>query len=151
MIDSPQNINKIITKYIGKKNSVLQLIYDIQKINDYLNLEILSYIAKKTGYKLSNLVQYATFYSIFKTEKPKKYIIKISFDPNCFLNGAFLIENFIKIKLSKINDLIEIEKIYTINNFSHIDLTINEISFTNVTLANLPQILEEYFSNREEI
>ena len=70
-------IDNIISKYEGKKGTLIAILQDVQKLNGYLSQEVMEYIAQKTGKSASTIYGIATFYTQFRLQPIGENIIRI--------------------------------------------------------------------------
>ncbi|MGD9346138.1 MAG: NAD(P)H-dependent oxidoreductase subunit E, partial [Candidatus Aminicenantes bacterium] len=59
-------VDQILKKYQGKKNSLVQVLLEIQEENRWLPQDVLESISKKLGVPLSRIMQIVTFHNTFR-------------------------------------------------------------------------------------
>ena len=142
MISNPESeINKIISKYIGKKDFILRILYELQNKYGFIKKEWLLMISDKLRYPVSKLMDIVSFYNFFILSSTKKNLIKIYYSPSCFVKNA----KSIKIYLENHPDIKNYEIMY-LHNENCIDSLCIEIGdkfFENVKLENISQIIKE--------
>ncbi|RLD54608.1 MAG: NADH-quinone oxidoreductase subunit NuoE [Bacteroidetes bacterium] len=109
MIKDQNEINTIITKYIGKKGILIPLLQEVQNIQNYLSKETMRYVAEKTGIKLAEIYGVATFYTMFCLKPQGKHIIRVCKGTACHVSGANAIASSVRneLKLGKDKDTTE--------------------------------------------
>jgi NADH-quinone oxidoreductase subunit E len=100
MIKNKKQIDEIISKFIGKKGSLIPLMQEIQNIERYLSKDTMKYISEKSGVKLAEIYGVATFYTMFKLKPQGKHIIRICKGTACHVSGANSIARSLKQELN---------------------------------------------------
>ena len=85
------DIEEIIEKYLQKKDSLISLLQDIQRLFGYLPQEELSLAAQKLDISLSKLYGVATFYNQFSFTPQGKNVIHLCTGTACHIKGADLL------------------------------------------------------------
>lgn len=93
----------IISKYEGKKGSLISILQDVQEHYNYLPIDALNYIAKETGIKPAKIHGVATFYTQFRLKPVGENLIMLCQGTACHVNGSKGIEEAINEEL-KIKD-----------------------------------------------
>ncbi len=83
-----ENIDKILEKYYGIRDSNISILQDIQEEYGYLPYEVLLYVSEKRGVPLQELYGIATFYKQFSLIPKGKYQISICLGTVCYVKGA---------------------------------------------------------------
>lgn len=83
-----EKVKKIITKYKGKKDTLIPLLQEVQKEFNYVPKEAIDLIAKEMDMFPVNIYGVVTFYSMFKLDPPGKHIIKLCQGTACHVMGG---------------------------------------------------------------
>ncbi|KQC10155.1 MAG: NADH dehydrogenase [Candidatus Cloacimonas sp. SDB] len=100
MIKNKKQIDEIISKFIGKKGSLIPLMQEIQNIERYLSIDTMRYLSEKSGVKLAEIYGVATFYTMFKLKPQGKHIVRICKGTACHVSGANSIARSLKQELN---------------------------------------------------
>lgn len=99
---SDTKVQEILTKYEGKKGSLIPILQEIQGNYGYLPEEQLQIVSRNTGVRMSQIYGVATFYKQFRLQPLGKYTINVCHGTACHVSGAEqlseVIENELKIK-----------------------------------------------------
>lgn len=107
IVSDPDNIDlalldPLITKYKGKKGSVIPLLQGAQDLYGYIPREVFLKLSDDSGIPLSDLYGVATFYAQFRLHPVGKHIIKVCHGTACHVQNAVEIteslEEALKIK-----------------------------------------------------
>src|SRR6266851_370816 len=81
---------EILTHYPSdrKRAAMLPALRVLQSIKGWLPPEGLAYVAEQLGVSKERVLEVATFYVMFHTEKPGKYVIDVCTNLSCSLWGA---------------------------------------------------------------
>jgi len=87
-----------LTQYGGPnaKGNLIAILQEAQDIYGYLPTELLVYIARRTGVKISKIMSVVTFYAQFRTKPVGKNLILLCQGTACHVNGSPVIEAAIK-------------------------------------------------------
>lgn len=77
-----------LNEYASVKGSLITILQHAQDIYGYLPVELLNYIALRTGIKAAKVLGVATFYAQFRLEPIGKYLIMICQGTACHVNGS---------------------------------------------------------------
>ncbi len=89
-------LEPLLTKYQGKKGSLIPLLQGAQEIFGYIPREAFEKISKVSGIQLSDMYGVATFYSQFRLNPVGKNIIKVCHGTACHVQNADAISDAIK-------------------------------------------------------
>lgn len=89
-------LEPLLTKYQGKKGSLIPLLQGAQEIFGYIPREAFEKISKVSGIQLSDMYGVATFYSQFRLNPVGKNIIKVCHGTACHVQNADEISDAIK-------------------------------------------------------
>jgi NADH-quinone oxidoreductase subunit E len=81
-------LEPILEKYAGTSGSLIAILQNAQDIYGYLPLEVLRYIAEKTGVKPASVYGVATFYTQFRLKPVGKHVILLCQGTACHVNGS---------------------------------------------------------------
>jgi len=81
---------RILTHFPADRKSAAMLpaLHLLQSIKGWLSPDGLRYVAQKLSVSKERAFEVATFYSLFHTEKPGKYVIDVCTNLSCSLWGA---------------------------------------------------------------
>lgn len=93
-VEEPQDdvnldlLDPLITKYKGKKGSLIPLLQGTQDLYRYIPNEAFKKISDETGHSLSEMYGVATFYAQFRLKPVGKHIIKVCHGTACHVQNA---------------------------------------------------------------
>ena len=105
-----------LTKYAGEKGSLITILQEAQDLYGYLPIELLAYIALRTGVRPSKVMGAVTFYTQFRTKPVGKHLILLCQGTACHVNGSGDIEDAIKDYLKVDEGEITEDGLFTYNN-----------------------------------
>ncbi len=82
-----KKVESILKKYKYDKDSIIQILEEIQSEFNYLQRDIMEYISQNLKIPLSKLYSIATFYSLFSLEPRGEHIITVCKGTACFVKG----------------------------------------------------------------
>ncbi|MBN2460596.1 MAG: NADH-quinone oxidoreductase subunit NuoE [Candidatus Cloacimonetes bacterium] len=88
MLKNKNTIDEIISRFAGKKGSLIPLLQEIQNLEKYLSKETMRYLSEKTGIKLAQIYGVATFYTMFRLKPQGKHIIRVCKGTACHVSNA---------------------------------------------------------------
>lgn len=83
-----KKIEKILERHGYRKERIIQILNDIQKIHNYLPKETLEYVSQHLRMPLSDIYSIATFYSAFSLEPRGKHLVTVCMGTACHVRGA---------------------------------------------------------------
>jgi len=83
-----KKIEKILERHGYRKERIIQILNDIQKIHNYLPKETLEYASQHLRMPLSDIYSIATFYSAFSLEPRGKHLVTVCMGTACHVRGA---------------------------------------------------------------
>ncbi len=148
---------EICDRYKNEPSPLMLILSDVQKEYGYIPLEVQEIISAKTGIPVSDIYGVVTFYNFFSLEPKGKYVIGVCIGTACYVKGG---QNI----LDKFGEALKIKPGQTTEDglFSLDDLrclgacgiapavSINGKVYPKVTLAQVPQIIQEYREKSEE-
>ncbi|MCL2062318.1 MAG: NADH-quinone oxidoreductase subunit NuoE [Firmicutes bacterium] len=81
-------LDAFIEKYKPQRGSLITILQEAQRIFGYLPVQLIEYIALKTGEKPAKIQGVATFYTQFRSQPVGKYLIMLCQGTACHVNGA---------------------------------------------------------------
>ena len=83
-----EKIDLILEKYGYRHDTLIGIMQDLQRLENYLPFETLRYVSQKLEVPFSRIYNIATFYKSFSLEPRGRHIIKVCQGTACHLNGA---------------------------------------------------------------
>ncbi|NIM65376.1 MAG: NAD(P)H-dependent oxidoreductase subunit E [Candidatus Latescibacteria bacterium] len=83
-----KKIDRIINKYQGKPNSLIQVLLEIQSENHWLPKEALDRVSKKLNVPLSQIMQIATFHNTFSLIPKGRHEVHVCTGSSCHVRGS---------------------------------------------------------------
>lgn len=146
-------LDKIIEKYDGSQERLIQILLDLQKASgqNYLPGDCIEEISKKLDMPVSKVYEVATFYSMFNQEPKGKYIIEVCKSAPCHVRGSNsvtkMFENVLGIKVGETTP----DGFFTLqhsNCFGACDISpaikIGEKVYGNLTKEKIEEIIKMY-------
>ncbi len=149
--NNPQyrRLKEFIEENRNKKDFILQILLEAQKIFGYLPEEVQYFIAKETNVPSAKIYGIITFYNFFRTKPIGKYVINVCLGTACHVKGApRIIETFERCLGIKVGETTE-DKLFTLSTarcFGACGLApvimINEEVYGKVTPAEIENIIK---------
>ena len=92
-------IDQIISNYQDNQSSLMQILLDIQRENNWISKEIIEKVSKKLNVPLNRMYHIATFYKIFSLTPRGRHQISLCLGTACHVRGAPLIGEHIESSL----------------------------------------------------
>jgi len=105
-----------LKKYEGTEGSLITILQKAQDLYGYLPVDLLAYIAHRTGVKPAKVLGVVTFYTQFRTKPVGKNLILLCQGTACHVNGSSAIEEAIREHLSLEEGEISSNGLFTYNN-----------------------------------
>src|SRR4030042_2345384 len=83
-----EKIIKILKKYPAGKNSVIQILQDLQLEYNYLPKEAIVYVAEKLHVPISKIYSIATFFAAFSLVPRGRHCVTVCMGTACHVRGA---------------------------------------------------------------
>ncbi len=109
-------LQPILEKYQNAPGSLISILQEAQNLYGYLPLDLLNYIAHKTGNKPAKVLGVATFYTQFRLEPIGKYLIMLCQGTACHVNGSKGVEEAICNELNIQEGETTEDGLFTLNN-----------------------------------
>ncbi len=144
-------INEICDRYVNEKTPLMMILSDIQKEYGYIPLEVQEIVSQRTGISVAEIYGVVTFYSFFSLQPKGKYVIGVCMGTACYVKGAQqIIDKFSEIIGIKPGETSK-DGLFTLDALRCIGacgiapaVTINGKVYPKLTVAAVPQIIEEY-------
>ena len=143
-------LQPILEKHGKTEGSLISILQEAQDLYGYLPLDLLNYIAHKTGLKPANVLGVATFYSQFRLEPIGKNLIMLCQGTACHVNGSKGIEDAICNELNIQEGETTEDGLFTLNNVACLGccslspvMMINGETFGNLTPDATRKILRD--------
>jgi NADH-quinone oxidoreductase subunit E len=78
----------VLTKYTGKKGSLITILQQVQARKGYLEQEALELVAKRTGMSTASIYGVVTFYAQFRLTPIGKHLIRVCHGTACHVQNA---------------------------------------------------------------
>ena len=83
-----KNVEVILKKYKYNKDSIIQILEEIQSEFNYLPKDVMFYVSEILKIPLSKLYSIATFYSLFSLTPRGEHMITVCKGTACFVKGV---------------------------------------------------------------
>ena len=134
----------------GVKGSLITILQKAQELYGYLPVDLLAYIAHRTGVKPAKVMGVVTFYTQFRTKPVGKHLILLCQGTACHVNGSVEIERAIREHLGVEEGEITPDGLFTYNNVACLGccslspvMMIGERTYGNLTKQTAIKILKE--------
>ena len=138
-----------LIKYAGTEGSLITILQKAQDIYGYLPVDLLAYIARRTGVKPAKVMGVVTFYTQFRTKPVGKNLILLCQGTACHVNGSSGIEEAIRDHLKAEEGEITENGLFTYNNVACLGccslspvMMIGDKTYGNLTRDNVVKILK---------
>ena len=143
-------LDETLEKYAGIKGSIITILQKAQELYGYLPMDLLAYIANKTGVKPSAVLGIVTFYTQFRMKPIGKHLILVCQGTACHVNGSPSIEAAIRENLGVAEGEISEDGLFTYNNVACLGccslapaIMIGDVTYGNLTREKTAAILNE--------
>jgi len=107
--DNNTKIDLIKNRYPEKKALILPLLWLAQKQESYIREDAMQFISEFTEMPYMHVYSVATFYTMFRLQKPEKRVIEVCRTLSCALNGSEEIKQHLDSNYSDDFEIIEVE------------------------------------------
>jgi len=152
----PALLEDVLVKYDGVEGSLIPVLQKAQDIYGYLPIDLLAYIAYRTGVKPSKVMGVVTFYTQFRTKPIGKNLILLCQGTACHVNGSADIEDAIREYLGVEEGEITENGLFTYNNVACLGccslapvVMIGDKFYGNLTKESVVKTLKEIEQNEE--
>jgi len=139
-----------LSAYAGTKGSLITILQKAQELYGYLPMDLLAYIARRTGVKPSKVMGVVTFYTQFRTKPVGKHLILLCQGTACHVNGSVEIEEAIREHLGVEEGAITPDGLFTYSNVACLGccslspvMMIGGKTYGNLTKASAVKILQD--------
>ncbi len=109
-------LEPVLQRYAPVPGSLITILQKAQELYGYLPIDLLAYIALRTGIKPAKVLGVTTFYTQFRTKPVGKHLILLCQGTACHVNGAADIETAIREELAVEEGEITPDGLFTYNN-----------------------------------
>lgn len=139
-----------LEKYAHIEGSLITILQKAQQLYGYLPMDLLAYIAHRTGVKPAKVLGVVSFYTQFRTKPVGKNLILLCQGTACHVNGSARIEEAVREYLGVAEGEITPDGLFTYNNVACLGccslspvMMIGEETFGNLTKEAVPKILKD--------
>ncbi len=148
------DVNSILKKYPKHKDSVIEILHDIQNHDphNYLSEESLKKVANHLNLPLAQIYGVVGYYSMFSLKPRGKFVIQICKSPICGMLGSQSIYNIVKAKVDSCADksLFTIEKVECLGQCSQSPcMMVNSTVHGNLNTEKVEIIIDELVSSNK--
>jgi NADH-quinone oxidoreductase subunit E len=147
-----------LQKYAGVEGSLITILQKAQELYGYLPVDILAYIARRTGIKPSKVMGVVSFYAQFRTKPAGKHLILLCQGTACHVNGSVTIEEAIRETLGVEEGEITPDGLFTYNNVACLGccslspvVMIGKETFGALTKDKIKKILKDIAAREAKI
>lgn len=149
-----ERIDQVLEKYGYRHDALIGIMQDIQRLENYLPLEILQYISQKLEIPLTRIYHITTFYKSFSLTPRGRHTIKVCRGTACHLSGAMQnleqIERLLHIREGETSEdrTFSLETVNCLGTCAMAPIaTVNEQYYGEVTPDKIEKILDIYSKN----
>jgi len=146
----PAMLEDTLAKYSGVEGSLIPVLQKAQDLYGYLPVDLLAYIAHRTGIKPAKVMGVVTFYTQFRTKPVGKNLILLCQGTACHVNGSAGIEEAIREYLGVEEGEITENGLFTYNNVACLGccslapvVMIGDKFYGNLTKESTVKVLRE--------
>ena len=139
--ENQKKLELLFKRYPHKKALTLPLLWLIQFQEGYLSQEAMQFCAERLDLPFMHVYSVATFYTMFRLEKPPKHTIEVCRTLSCELNGSEELKAFIAENKNENIELLEVECMGACSGAPM--CTINGKYHENITLEEMKRLLKE--------
>ena len=139
-----------LEKYAGTDGSLITILQKAQELYGYLPVDLMAYIAHRTGVKPAKVLGVVTFYTQFRTKPVGKNLILLCQGTACHVNGSAMIEEAIREFLGVEEGEITPDGLFTYNNVACLGccslspvMMVGEETYGTLTKEKVGKILGE--------
>jgi len=154
----PALLEETLAKYEGIDGSLIPILQKAQGLYGYLPVDLLAYIAHRTGIKPAKVMGVVSFYAQFRTKPIGKNLILICQGTACHVNGSAEIAVAIKEHLEVEEGEITSDGLFTFNNVACLGccslapvMMIADKFYGNLTKESAIKVLKEIKRKEESV
>ena len=102
-------IASLLNRYPEKKALVLPLLWITQKQDSYISSDAIEYISEFLNIPYMHIYSVATFYTMFRLQKPERKVVEVCRTLSCELNGSEDIKKHLDDNYTDEYEIIEVE------------------------------------------
>ncbi len=151
-------LKEIIARYPDKKSAIMNALYLVQEDEEYISEKGMTWVAEQLNVPPSQVLEIATFYSMFRLKRVGEYHIKICRTLSCMLAGAKDLVNIVRRKLNlkpgeiSVNGLWSYEEVECLGSCgSGPAVMINDVLFEHLTPEKLLSIMGRIECERPDL
>lgn len=150
-------LEPVFEKYVGIPGSLITILQQAQGLYGYLPIDLIAYIAHRTGVKPAKVLGVVSFYTQFRTEPVGKHLIMLCQGTACHVNGSADIEEAIIEELGVAEGEITPDGLFTLNNVACLGscslapvMMIGEESYGHLTEDSAKKIIRNIRKKEQE-
>jgi len=143
-------LDPCLERYAGEKGALITILQHAQNLYGYLPMDVIVYIADRTGVKLAKVLGVVTFYTQFRMKPVGKKLILLCQGTACHVNSSADIEQAIRDYLEVDEGEITPDGLFTYNNVACLGccslapaMMIGETTYGGLTKDKTVEILEQ--------
>jgi NADH-quinone oxidoreductase subunit E len=105
-----------LEKYAGVEGSLITILQQAQELYGYLPIDLIAYIAHRTGIQPAKVMGVVTFYTQFRTKPVGKNLVLLCQGTACHVNGSAAIETAVREELGVEEGEITEDGLFTYSN-----------------------------------
>ena len=136
--------------YAGVEGSLITILQKAQELYGYLPVDLLAYIAHRTGVKPAKVLGVVTFYTQFRTKPIGKHLILLCQGTACHVNGSAALDEALQEYLGVAEGEITTNGLFTYNNVACLGccslapaMMIGDKTYGNLTKESAVRILKD--------
>ena len=148
-------LESTLEKYSETQGSLITILQKAQDLYGYLPVDLIAYIAHRTGVKPSKVMGVVTFYTQFRTKPVGKNLILLCQGTACHVNGSADIEEVIRSFVGVDEGEISSDGLFTYNNVACLGccslspvMMIGDKTYGNLTKESTLEVLRSYQTNQ---
>lgn len=149
-------LESTLEKYAPVEGSLITILQKAQELYGYLPIDLMAYIAYRTGVKPSKVLGVVSFYTQFRTKPVGRNLILLCQGTACHVNGSAAIEEAVREFLNVEEGEITPDGLFTYNNVACLGccslspvMMIGEETYGTLTKDKVSKILKE-IADREK-
>lgn len=91
MIGVAATIDKVVDRYQGDRDMLIQILLDLQEGFGWLPAEALTEVSKQLELPLTRVYQVATYYKVFSLAPKGRHLVKVCMGTACQVRGSQLV------------------------------------------------------------
>ncbi len=149
-------LNDVLKEFASVRGSLITILQKAQEIYGYLPVDVIYYLAKKTGNTPAKVMGVATFYTQFRLTPVGKNLIMLCKGTACHVNGADAVEKAICDYLEIKDGETSADGLFSLKTVACLGccslspvMMINEDTYGSLTPAKAVEILKEIKAREE--